>query len=79
MSDNPIPNPEYERMVKAGKGWDPFPHMANAFHRITIGPPRALDLLCPRCKKLSDVIWNGPSADGSYSTTCTECGHITNE
>ena len=75
IPNNPTPNPEYERMVAAGEGWDPFAHMDNAFKRSTVGP-RALDLLCPNCKKLSAVVWGGPTADGSYSMKCTECGHI---
>ncbi len=74
MNDS-IPNPEYEKLVAEGEGWDPFAHMTDAYRRIMIGPaPRVIDLLCPQCKKLSDVKWIALGND-SYATECTECGY----
>lgn len=42
---NNLPNPEYERMVKANEGWDPFAHNVDAFKRIMTGP----SYRCPAC------------------------------
>jgi len=76
-TDNSKPNPEYEQMVREGIGWDPFADSADRYKRIMVGPgPRVSDLLCPGCKKLSDVIWGGLKEDGSIETTCVECGHV---
>lgn len=68
-------NPEYLKALNDPNSWDPFAHMANAYGRINIGPS-AFDVVCRGCGKMTTVTWGGPTADGSYKTTCTECGYV---
>ncbi len=73
MSEQAKPNPEYQRMVDCGIGWDPFAYMVNAYARIQAGP-RITDLLCPKCHRLGEMTFGTEQPDGSYSATCA-CGH----